>query len=231
MSQYYLCLKLISNTTFGRGDGVAGLIDAEVEHDDLGLPFLRGRALKGLLVEECANILYSLERQEESGQLTKQALKDWCDAADNLFGKPGSGLSDDAKMYISDAALPQELRSAVRYAIANKELKREDILSSLTAIRRQTAMSPNGAPQPESLRSMRVVLRETEFEAALSFTSDLDEQELVLLAACAAGLRHIGLGRNRGRGRVEVRLFHDADITAECLKSFGAMLTVQEAAQ
>jgi len=38
----HLSLKFMlkTDTTFGRGDGVAGLIDSEVQHDEFGLPFL-----------------------------------------------------------------------------------------------------------------------------------------------------------------------------------------------
>ena len=53
-------ITLLSDVTFGRGDGVAGLIDAEVEHDEYGMLYLRGRTLQGLLVEECANIFMRL---------------------------------------------------------------------------------------------------------------------------------------------------------------------------
>lgn len=66
MTAYKLQFDLRSAATFGRGDGVAGLVDEEVEHDGDGLPFLRGRTLKGLLAEECANILYALELQQRA---------------------------------------------------------------------------------------------------------------------------------------------------------------------
>ena len=61
MMKLALTIELLTDTTFGRGDGVAGLVDEEVEHDSqTGLPIIRGRTLKGLLVEECANLLYAL---------------------------------------------------------------------------------------------------------------------------------------------------------------------------
>ena len=69
--EMFIRLTLKSDATFGLGEGVAGLVDEEIEHDfETGLPFLRGRTLKGLLVEECSNILYSLERQN-NGALAK----------------------------------------------------------------------------------------------------------------------------------------------------------------
>jgi hypothetical protein len=60
MTRYILKIKLESEAAFGRGDGVAGLVDAEVQHDDYGFPFLHGRTIKGLLVQECADIRTSL---------------------------------------------------------------------------------------------------------------------------------------------------------------------------
>src|SRR5262249_30739506 len=153
-------LYLRSDTTFGRGDGVAGLVDLEVEHDAYGLPFLRGRTLKGLLVEECANILYALTLQN-------QTLVPWSRAAQFLFGQPGSNWGDDGNMRVGDACLPEEIREAIAYAIQEESLTPLDVLEAMTAIRRQTAMTADGAPRPGSLRSLRVVLRQTMFESEL----------------------------------------------------------------
>jgi len=58
-------------------------VDEEIEHDTFtGLPYLRGRTLKGLLVEECANILYVL-RGNPAYNLLQQAARD-------LFGNPAA---------------------------------------------------------------------------------------------------------------------------------------------
>ena len=54
MPELMLQITLVSQATFGRGDGVAGLVDIEVLHDEMGLPFLHGRSLKGLLMATCA---------------------------------------------------------------------------------------------------------------------------------------------------------------------------------
>jgi hypothetical protein len=194
---------LKSDATFGRGDGVAGLVDEEVEHDTkTGLPFLRGRTLKGLLVEECANLLFALKRQNSTAvdQLQQAALF--------LFGQAGGTLADEvAKMHVGAARLPQELCDAVRAEIKANCLASTDVLESLTAIRRQTAVDEQtGAPDEGSLRSMRVVLRQTPFVACLDFTENPDADSLALLAACVLSFRRAGTGRNRGRGRLSARL-------------------------
>ena len=52
-----LRLELLGDAIFGRGDGVAGLVDIDVEHDELGLPYLHGRGVKGLLRARCSEVL------------------------------------------------------------------------------------------------------------------------------------------------------------------------------
>lgn len=229
MNKFSLRIKLESDTTFGRGDGVAGLIDTEVEHDANGLPFLRGRTLRGLLSEECANILFSIDEFPDAN--------DWKQAAKNLFGRAGSTLDDDGKLHIGNAVLPEDLRDAVSFEVneykkAKKENKKagvspNEIIESLTAIRRQTRMSENGSPEEGSLRSSRVILRETEFVADLIFAEEPQDEskELHLLSASAAGLQRIGLGRNRGRGKVSVRLMKNGgNLPVDFLEKFANAL-------
>jgi hypothetical protein len=207
METYWLCFRLLSDATFGRGEGLAGLVDQEVDHDELGLPCLEGRTLKGLLNEECANILYALERQGKD-------TSPWEAAAQRLLGGPGSTLDDDARMRVGPAQLPADLREAVQQAVETRDarLRPADILDSLTAIRRQTAVDEaSGAPETGTLRAMRVVLRQTPFEARLTFVKEPEGMDLPLLAACALALRRAGTGRNRGRGRLQTALHADAD--------------------
>lgn len=174
MEIYYLKMLLLSDTTFGRGDGVAGLIDQEVEHDANGFPYLRGRTLKGLLSEECDNLIAVLSEPPPS------RCSRWEQAAEHLFGIPGSTLETISKMHVGDACLAQDLRKAVKLQL-DQEQERErrgqerrltevDVLASLTTIRRQTAIDPeDGAPVEHSLRSSRVILRDLCFTAPLLF--------------------------------------------------------------
>jgi CRISPR/Cas system CMR subunit Cmr4 (Cas7 group RAMP superfamily) len=92
-----LRILLKSDTSFGRGDGIAGLIDSEIEHDSsTGFPIIKGRTLKGLMVESCADILYALE----IGQ--NPAFGIYFSAAAKLFGVPGSTLEDTGCLHIGE---------------------------------------------------------------------------------------------------------------------------------
>ncbi len=220
-TQLHLRFTLASDATFGRGDGVAGLVDEEIEHDEAtGLPFLRGRTLKGLLVEECANILFALDRQGHP------RLSELQRAARQLFGNPGSTLEDDGLLHVGHAQLPADLRRAVAADVQAKRVTAAEMLEALTAIRRQTTINDNGAPERGSLRSMRVLVRELTLGADLMFEGELGQTERALLAACALALRRAGTGRNRGRGRLKnVRLFEgSADITDQAFEQFKRLI-------
>lgn len=217
MQTYWLCFTLQSDATFGRGEGLAGLVDQDVTHDSDGFPYLKGRTLKGLLNEECANLLYVLERQ---GQSTER----WAQSAHRLFGGPGSTLAQTARMHVGRACLPEDLRQAVQH---KSELTPIQVLDSLTDIRRQTAVDEaTGAPEDHTLRAMRVVLRQTPFQSRLTFSEKPGDDDLALLAACILAIRRAGTGRNRGRGRIQATLHADQDgrpgddITAEYFATF-----------
>jgi hypothetical protein len=205
MKEYTLKLELLSDTTFGRGDGVAGLVDVEVQHDRYGLPYLGGRALKGLLGAECDDLVFALE---EAGQ------RDWQPVAERLFGQSGAMMQGQAILRIGPARLPDDLRQAIAHQIEREKkakvpnpLTREDVLETLTTLRRQTAMDPvTGAPRKETLRSLRLILRGTTFASRLLFLEEPSGDDLPLLAATVKALRRAGTGRNRGHGRLRAEL-------------------------
>lgn len=200
MHEYHLTFTLLSDATFGRGEGIAGLIDREVEHDRYGLPYLRGRTLKGLVTEETDNVLFALE---QAGVDTKH----WGTIRWSLFGRPGSKAGDRGRLRFGPAELPKAVRDAVRaMPDAGTDANRLLVLESLTTVRRQTAIENggdrDGVPAEGSLRAMRAVLRETLFEARLLSDDKLSPDELGLLAASVLAFRRAGTGRNRGRGKL-----------------------------
>lgn len=222
MTSYSMTIHLRSEATFGRGDGVAGVLDQEVEHDANGFPYLRGRTLKGALSEACDNLVAVLPRP-----------MDWETTLVRLFGRPGSTWATLAHWHIGDACLPADLRQAVaqQQAASPDALTPVDILQSLTTVRRRTAMdATKGTPEEGSLRSVRVILRDLIFTSLLetntATANDLAD-DLTLLAAGCLALRHLGVGRTRGRGWVRCTL-HDAagsDITEAQFHRFAARLT------
>ncbi|HQO98912.1 MAG TPA: hypothetical protein PLF72_14310 [Anaerolineaceae bacterium] len=191
MRQFHLKIILKRDATFGRGDGVAGLVDTEVMYDDLGLPYLGGRAIKGILVNECADILAALPNDSRKEK--------WLAAAARLFGSPGSTEKEQSILFMGDARLPEEIRTM----IALGGMTPADVLETLTAIRQQTALEESGVYKEHSLRTQRVILRETPLIARILFLEEPTSDDLALLHACIKSFRRAGTSRNRGLGLLE----------------------------
>ncbi len=223
MPRLQIKIQLLSDTTFGRGDGVAGLVDQEVEHDAYGFPYLRGRTLKGLLREECENLIAVLPSHES----------EWLSIAYKLFGEPGSDLNSKRILHVGDACLPQDLRAAVAQQIDADQLTKTDVLNSLTTIRRQTSIEAlTGVPDKGSLRSARVIVRELELSANLDFEQEPTNAMKSLITVGTLALRHLGTGRHRGRGHVRCTLHNvdGNDMTSQDIEMFGTELKSTEGA-
>lgn len=196
-----LTVDLLSDATFGRGEGTAGAVDVEVEHDAFGLPFLGGKGLRGLLRDAW------LSMQEHFPELG--------DAARRVFG-PHGDLDETAILRIGDAVIEEPARGYFVAAVEREHhpLVPEVILSALTDIRSQTSEERDtGAPARTTLRSTRVVLGGLRLAAPLSWFAKPDPKDLRCLALAALGARHAGLARNRGRGHVRVALDGDPGAT------------------
>jgi hypothetical protein len=208
---YELHVTLLSDGTFGSGRGLPGRVDAEVQYDvETGLPYVRGRVLKGLLVESCTTVVQSVRQQGKPGVLGRLRK-----AADWLFGRPGSRRENEGKLDVGPGRLPEPLREAVARDVDARRYSPEAAREALTAVRHQTAIDDvTGAPKDGSLRSRRVLLRETTLTASLSLREAPPDDALALLHACARVTRRGGMGRSRGGARLEVE-FTDPHVGAK----------------
>lgn len=196
-----LTITLLSDATFGRGEGMAGEVDVEVEHDEDGLPFIGGKVIHGLFRETWLSMRPAFHHLDQ--------------AAEQVLG-PEADLKETSILRIGDALLSSEVQEWVHYAVHRKDdaLRPEQILHSLTDICRQTAQSRRtGAPEEATLRASRVVLRKTVFHAPLAWLRTPDATHLQVLALCTLGTRHGGLGRNRGRGFLQITVEGDLQKT------------------
>lgn len=203
MNELWLKITLLSDGCFSRGDGLPGVVDIEVNHDAYGFPFLGGRTLKGLLHAEAAVLIAALQKA-----LLPDQFQRWAKVSNALFGEPGSRMEQEGKLHLTDAQLAADLRQSVMASMG--QANRPDpypVLSTLTTIRRQTALDESGAPRHDTLRSVRVILRDLTFLSCLtSLGDDFSKDEMAFLAACIHALRRVGSQKTRGYGRVQAVL-------------------------
>jgi hypothetical protein len=191
-----LTLRLLSDTTFAAGGGTAGEVDIEVDHDDLGLPRIRGKRIRSLLRDTWLSMAHCFDLDA---------------AAERIFGPPGD-VEELSILRFSTAELEEGVREHVQYAVKRKAHPVEplEILRTLTSIRAQTSEErESGAPERGSLRSIRVARRELLFYSPLDWMAEPSVDDKTCLALSVLGTRHAGLGRNRGRGFIEI-LLHES---------------------
>ena len=101
MGNYQVKIELLSETILGSGESVAGYIDLEVLHDELGLPFLKGKTLKGRLREEAENI----------ARLQSEVFSQ--DQVNKIFGATDS--EEDTIFALSDCTVSDNIKKALKY--------------------------------------------------------------------------------------------------------------------
>lgn len=194
MADDALVICLLSATTFGRGEGTAGEVDVEVEHDELGLPFLGGKSMHGLLRDTWLSMAPVFPNLQH--------------AARRVLG-PSRDLAETSILRVGDAVVDDATRRWVEAAVRRPTapLSSGEVLRSLTDVRWQTSVDrASGGPESGTLRATRVVLCGLQFAAPLTWLELPTHQDLQVLALSALGTRHAGLGRNRGRGHIQVTI-------------------------
>lgn len=196
----FLQLELLSDATFSCGGGTAGVVDVEVEHDELRLPFVGGKTIRGLL--------------RDSWLSMQGCFPELSEAAERVFG-PEADFSERSILRIGDAVVDSETRKWIEHAETREShpIPPEAVLRSFTDIRYQTSEDRNtGAPAETTLRSTRVVIRGLKLKAPLLWLAEPGDDEIRCLALALLDAKHAGLARNRGRGHIRMTL--DGDIEA-----------------
>jgi hypothetical protein len=196
-----IVIELLSDTTFGRGEGTAGAVDVEVEHDACGLPMLGGKALRGLLRDSWLSMQECFPELRVAGR--------------RVLG-PHGDLEETAILRIGDATIEESARAFFISATERQHhsLAPETLLAALTETRSQTSEErATGAPARTALRSTRVALRGLRLVAPLSWLEAPNPGDFRCLALAALATRHGGLARNRGRGHLRITIDGDIERT------------------
>jgi len=198
-----LVIELLSDTTFGRGEGTPGVVDVEVEHDAYGLPMLGGKALRGLVRDSWLSMQAHFPELVVSGR--------------RVLG-PHADVDEAGIVRIGDATIDAQARRFFVWSVKREQhrIAPATILAALTDVRAQTAEDRrSGAPSATTLRSTRVTIRGLRLIAQLNWLVEPDMTDLRCLALAALATRHGGLGRNRGRGHLRITIEGDVERTRD----------------
>lgn len=209
-----LTIKLKSDLCAASGYSYAGLVDSDVCFDNIGIPHIPARRIKGCLRQSAEEYLL--------GNILTQT------DIDRIFGVRGD---DSVKgLYISDAVIPEyeEIKGELLGVSDNQVVDSEKIRRFFSRVQGQTKLK-NGVAEDNSLRYTRVVNRyspidkeEMTFTSNLSFFTEEDSEEIAeKIKKIAKATRNIGLKRNRGLGSVECRAEFTEVESSYCGKTDG----------
>lgn len=236
MADYTLKIECISAVCPASGESWGGVVDNDVMYDDIGIPFIPAKRIKGLLLENAIDVCQAMQKVAKVDKKkcwTPEKLFD-------LFGLDGNETS--APIIIDDAKIDEYKKKRPWLAWAQKNVydlaSPMQVLSLFTTIRAQTAIArdivpdanqlfsqendvenkkkkdadPAGVAKPHSLRVQRVLRSGLIFESDIHVNEEKIENGMnyeSLLALTAAATKHIGLNRNRGMGAVCMSLLKD----------------------
>ena len=185
-----------SDSLIGSGYGYGAVIDSDIVYDDLGLPCLPGKRLKGLLRDAATELLGILQPVNRDQLLS------------SLFGDSGADAS--AGVIYPDFRLLdyQDTAGCLRYfqSVCGTVIHPESVLSVMTDLRRQTSIDPaTGTAKRTSLRTMRVLRKGVTFYGEIQY-DQLPDEALELLRLSILFLRRIGTKRNKGLGMIACTL-------------------------
>ncbi|HXK58584.1 MAG TPA: RAMP superfamily protein [Acidobacteriota bacterium] len=206
----FIQIKLLSDATFSRGEGTAGVVDVEVEHDEWGLPYLGGKTIRGLL--------------RDSWLSMRHCFPDLAQPSKRVFG-PEADFGECSILHIGDAVVDDRVKDWIRAAQVRNHypVSWTAVLEALTDIRHQTSEERlTGAPARDTLRAIRVIVRGLVLRAPLYWLVEPGAAEIRCLSLALLGTRHAGLGRNRGRGHIRMTLDGDLEKTRNAAKGGGA---------
>ncbi len=204
MTEYFLQITLQSPLTSAAGEGRVGVVDRDIAFDDLGLPILPGRRLKGLWREAYRDVADAWALYGESSI-----------PVEHIFGESGQG---DACMFVANAELQEasSLREWLRYLQHDKKFHLDDVVEHFASVRAQTAIDRRtGAALDNTLRLTRTLKADLVFRARVRFFEAPDDELLSALSLGSAALQHMGTARTRGLGKVRCRLLV-RDASGQC---------------
>ena len=224
MEKYILKIEFLSDTIFSGGETIVSVSDIDILYDEYKIPYYKGKSIKGN-IRESADIIVENQKLYDKDLAEKNKK-----IVTTLFGKNYNKYDGEDQLKYKDdqtqgilkfenLSLDEAIKETLKYLVDSGEVKKEEILNSLTDIRYATKINrQTGTAQNTSLRSMRVLNKDVVFYANIYSDRELSEEELALLICAIKTTRHLGTLRSRGKGEVKCTLlpkkgdFSDKDI-------------------
>jgi CRISPR/Cas system CSM-associated protein Csm3 (group 7 of RAMP superfamily) len=191
-----------SPALIGSGEGFGALIDSDIVFDDVGLPYIPAKRIKGCLRDSAKEVEEILDEANISTPLE----------IDAVFGQ--TGAKEPAQVFFSNLFIQEYeanqtwLRYFMEHDTFNKHITRESVQNHFTEIRQMTRIGEDGVSFDHSLRSVRLIKKGEIFEGDVHITGRPGSNDLIIqtLNWACMNFRRMGTNRNRGFGEISCTL-------------------------
>lgn len=209
MEEIKFKIKTLSPILPGNGQTFGSLIDSDVVFDEIGLPIIPAKRIKGLLRDSAIEVLDMFKLSNTTNKLDLSETNNEYNLVNSIFGLPGESrqacLNID-NLYIIDYAVIYKEIEDLLISKYNKFINKNDIIENFTEIRKQTSIDPTTqTAKKHSLRTIRVVKKGIEFETNFVINYNIEEA-IPLLVLATKNLKRMGTKRNRGFGEIKCSL-------------------------
>ena len=183
--KYTMNILLLSDTLIGATEGYGAVIDKDSVFDEVGLPLIPGKRIKGILREQ-------VDLLKQFGKLS---------SVEKLFGETGLTDKNTEYLSVSNFVLPEyeENKTYLKYLIQEGQISRSEVIEYFSSIRMMTSIDDDGIASDTSLRTFRVLKKGLTFTGELHF-NPADEK---IFESIVSLTRRIGSMRNRGLGQIK----------------------------
>jgi CRISPR-associated protein Csx10 len=212
MRDYKIKIQLLSDVLPGSGEGYGAIIDTDIVFDEVGLPYIPAKRIKGCLRESAHDVCEMLGMSsfpDPPIELSKDSPENEFRIIKKYFGSRGQEKS--SPFYLSNFKLPEHNSNFTALCYFQEKypniISIEGVLKFFTSMRQNTAIGKTGTADDHSLRTSRVLTKGAEFAGSVQVLTEDEEFEQLLALACL-NLRRFGSMRRRGFGEIKCRLFY-----------------------
>ncbi len=198
-------LTTLSDTLIGSARSFGTIIDSDIVFDDIGLPYIPAKRIKGLFRNALVD-LFKARGFEALSSSEDEVIKE-------LFGTIGKNEPESStifdNLYLADTELMTHWLNYF-YENFNVAISKQQVMEYFTQLRSQTAIdSEMGIAKDHSLRTFRVLKKGFTFMGNIEI-QDASDEILELLTYASMYIKRVGSMRNRGFGNVKLELYEES---------------------
>ncbi len=222
MGKYLITMTLETDACFGAGESKNGLVNTEVLLDKNNFPYLLSKTFLGVLRENVENFVMPIVQTESSTTDRRLRILKSFFSDIKCKGEEKALFSINLSNFMIDKTIVNKLSDEkIKVYISDKnsiEIATKAKLESFMKIEQATRINSNQVAEKTSLRSIRVINKGLVFTSILEINGDIVDDDIKFIEKCLKTVKHIGIGKTRGMGKVKLELNDIKDLENEMPK-------------